>query len=182
MKMAKHSRTTRQTLTQRLTEQNLAYRQMDPPLIIPSRYTCLHRFRWKHTPSDFQGIHHTQDTLMKPTTCLKVSSLWINSSTEIHKSFISLSSNHYCQNFHKVLCKVQDQSPACSAVFFTHTVHIQIYKHEADSSKLPFHWGMSTTSPYQHTLTQDDADSPETPRETDSASYYLLMQYWVVHY
>lgn len=101
---------------------------MDPFLIIPSRYNCLDRFRWKHTPSDSQGIHHIQDVSMKPTVCLKVCSLWINHSSEIPKNFVSLLSNHYCQNFHKVLYLGQDQFPAYSGVFFAHTHYIYRYK------------------------------------------------------
>lgn len=48
-----------------------------------------------------------------------------------------------------------------------------MHKHEADSSKFPFHWGMSTASPFLHALTQDDADLPETSRKKDSVSYFL---------
>lgn len=47
-------------------------------------------------------------------------------------------------------------------VFFTHTHYV--YKHEADSSKIPFHWGMSTASPDLHALTQDDEEWSETSR------------------
>lgn len=65
-------------------------------------------------------------------------SLWIKRSREIGKNFISLLSNHYCQCFHKVPYQVQDQSPACTAVFFTHTHNTQRYIKMKQISLTPF--------------------------------------------
>lgn len=130
---------------------------MDPSLIIPPRYSCWDRFRWKHTPTDSQGIHHIQSVLMKPTVCWEVCFLWINHSSEIHENFISLLSNHYCQNFHKVPYQVQDQSPACSAVFFAHTHYIYRY---INMKQIPLNscstgeWALPLHSKHSHRMMQ----------------------------
>ena len=165
---------------------------MDPSLIITSRYNCQGRFRWKHTPSDSQRIHPTQDDFIKSTVCLEMVSLWINCSSEIHKNsvlfFFPLLSNCYCQNFHKVLCELQDQSPACSAcVFHTHThVHTQnrIYKY-INMKQIPLkcistgEWALLLQICMQSL--KDDEEWSETSRQKDSASYYLRIRHWRVH-